>query len=74
MPTLTWITEKELEREIKKKTKTTTTTTKKRPISLEEKLESFEAAVRKRRNANKVEVSGSERKETEREHIVLLFF
>ena len=73
MPTLTWITEKELEREIKKKT-TTTTTTKKRPISLEEKLESFEAAVRKRRNANKVEVSGSERKETEREHIVLLFF
>ena len=72
MPTLTWITEKELEREIKKKT--TTTTTKKRPISLEEKLESFEAAVRKRRNANKVEVSGSERKETEREHIVLLFF
>ena len=71
MPTLTWITEKELEREIKK---TTTTTTKKRPISLEEKLESFEAAVRKRRNANKVEVSGSERKETEREHIVLLFF
>ena len=73
MPILTWITEKELEREIKKK-KTTTTTTKKRPISLEEKLESFEAAVRKRRNANKVEVSGSERKETEREHIVLLFF
>ena len=73
MPILTWITEKELEREIKKKT-TTTTTTKKRPISLEEKLESFEAAVRKRRNANKVEVSGSERKETEREHIVLLFF
>ena len=72
MPTLTWITEKELEREIKKKT--TTTTTKKRPISLEEKLESFEAAVKKRRNANKVEVSGSERKETEREHIVLLFF
>ena len=72
MPTLTWITEKELEREIKKAT--TTTTTKKRPISLEEKLESFEAAVRKRRNANKVEVSGSERKETEREHIVLLFF
>ena len=72
MPTLTWITEKELEREIKKTT--TTTTTKKRPISLEEKLESFEAAVRKRRNANKVEVSGSERKETEREHIVLLFF
>ena len=71
MPTLTWITEKELEREIKK---TTTTTTKKRPISLEEKLESFEAAVRKRRNANKVEVSGSERKETEREHIVLLFY
>ena len=52
MPTLTWITEKELEREIKKKTTTTTTTTtttKKRPISLEEKLESFEAAVRKRR-------------------------
>ena len=73
MPILTWITEKELEREIKKTT-TTTTTTKKRPISLEEKLESFEAAVRKRRNANKVEVSGSERKETEREHIVLLFF
>ena len=73
MPTLTWITEKELELEIKKTT-TTTTTTKKRPISLEEKLESFEAAVRKRRNANKVEVSGSERKETEREHIVLLFF
>ena len=72
MPTLTWITEKELEREIKKKT--TTTTTKKRPISLEEKLESFEAAVRKRRNANKVKVSGSERKEIEREHIVLLFF
>ena len=72
MPTLTWITEKELEREIKKAT--TTTTTKKRPISLEEKLESFEAAVRKRRNANKVKVSGSERKETEREHIVLLFF
>ena len=69
MPTLTWITEKELEREIK-----TTTTTTKRPISLEEKLESFEAAVRKRRSANKVEVSGSERKETEREHIVLLFF
>ena len=72
MPTLTWITEKELEREIKKAT--TTTTTKKRPISLEEKLESFEAAVRKRRNANKVKVSGSERKEIEREHIVLLFF
>ena len=72
MPTLTWITEKELEREIKKTT--TITTTKKRPISLEEKLESFEAAVRKRRNANKVKVSGSERKEIEREHIVLLFF
>ena len=50
MPTLTWITEKELEREIKTTTTTTTTTTtKKRPISLEEKLESFEAAVRKRR-------------------------
>ena len=72
MPTLTWITEKELESEIKKTT--TKTTTKKRPISLEEKLESFEAAVRKRRNANKVKVSGSERKEIEREHIVLLFF
>ena len=37
------------------------------------KIGKFKEAVRKRRNANKVEVSGSEKK-TEQEHIVLLFF
>ena len=38
------------------------------------KIGKFKEAVRKRRNANKVEVSGSEKKKTEQEHIVLLFF
>ena len=62
MSTLTWITEKGQKKKGAKK----------RPISLEDKLESFKAAVRKRRNANKVKMSGSEKK-SEQEHIVLPF-
>ena len=52
---MTWITEKELERETKNK---------QRPISLEEKLENFIAVVRKWKMlaATKVRMSGSEKK------------
>jgi len=54
LSTLTWITEKELERAIKKQV---------RRISLEEKHETFIAAVRKREilAATKVKISGSKK-------------
>ena len=59
MSTLTWITEKELERDIKKQ---------RRPISLEEKHENFIAAVRKWEMlaATKLKMSAIEKKKRER--------
>ena len=65
MSTLTWITEKELESSIKKKKK------KKRKKKREtyfvgRKIGKYKEAVRKRRIANKVEVSGSEKKKLNR--------
>ena len=62
---LTWITEKELEREIKKQ---------QRPISLEEKRENSMAALENRRSAiaaTKVKMKGSEEKKWTGTHTTL---
>ena len=60
-------------RELNKKKKKKKRKKKRETYFVGRKIGKFKEAVRKRRNANKVEVSGSEKK-TEQEHIVLLFF